>query len=107
MLVQCSFYHIQLSHLGVEILEFIKHISYTAYRFIYFSYISLTLSYLLVDWKIPLRKVIHLQIRVNSTEPPMKGERGKHWRALCTQDGGVKREIRDTKDKPCPLHIFV
>ena len=37
MLVQCSFYHIQLSHLGVEILEFIKDIPYTAYRFIYFS----------------------------------------------------------------------
>ena len=49
MLVHCSFYHIQPSHLGEEILKFIKYIPYTAYRFIYFSYIPLTLPYLLVD----------------------------------------------------------
>lgn len=37
MLVQCSFYHIKLSYLGVKIREFIKHIPYTPYRIIYFS----------------------------------------------------------------------
>lgn len=41
-----------------------------------YTYIPLTLSCLLIDQKIPLREVIHLQIRVNLTEPPIteKGE---------------------------------
>lgn len=36
-LVRCSFYLIELSYLSGEIHEFIKYISYTAYRLIHFS----------------------------------------------------------------------
>lgn len=45
----CSFYYIQLSHLGGGSHVSIKHLPYTAYRFIHFQndhlYIPLTLLY--------------------------------------------------------------